>query len=517
MVFTASTAGGLPPRYRIDTERLRRSRVALLLVALLAVGALHAPPSAQAQERPIISPRTSEATVRIQRGRDIVQAPSLWYQEGDAPPDSIGLLRVPCCTGDPDAITYRDANLRFPVHLQFATFIRDGQIAELPISEDVLRGTKEGRLYIRPPAEDFYDIAEPYGVEPLWQLPGEETVIDVSEWYEASLRNPDTGQAAPSNRFHTIRELRGRLRSTAPGGESIEFMIVANRVRPPVVTLTPIPQEPIVVPEPRLTIALRTEPTRRSQFDWITTTALLVGPHRASIPSNNRESYAANRIKGDATSTLRWHASPSESYALTVFGSSQPTFGDGYGSHHDVPYGLALAARFGAEHAVELRAEAQYEDDPFQRQSFRLGDQRLRLMAGYARRTADRSWRLSVGPTYYRDQPSSWEGDRADARELGYTLDGRLDQTFRLGDLATTLSVTALLNQSWGYIDDAGNHNTTAAGRLALKPNAQFGNVQVRFGPVAYLSRVHNEYAEIDGFSEFNAQFGAELTTHVRF
>lgn len=486
----------------------------LAAVMLLLVGTVL---PLRAQDKPIVPPSTRAATIQIQRGSDVVQPPSLWYQEAGQAPDSLGVLRVPCCAEEPDAITYPDANLRFPVNLQFATFIRNGYIAELPISEDVLTGVTEGRIFIRPPAEDFFDIAEPFGVTPIRQVPGEETVIDARDWYEAALAAPDSGQASLDERFHSIRELRGRLRSTAPNGESVQFVIVTTRRHRPVVTLSPLAREDIVIPEPRLFAELRTRPSRNRGIEWVTSTALLFGPHRARLPRNNSDPYTAHRIKGDVTSTLRWQTGATESYEFTLFGSSQPTFGSGAGNHHDVPYGLALAARFGTEHAIELRTEARYEDDPFQRQSLRLGDQRLRLLMGYDYRTSDFHGRLGVGPTYYRDQPSSWEDERADARELGATLTGHLAHRVSLGRLASTLSASVAASQSWGYVDDAGNRNLALEGQFAFKPNIHFGSARLALGPVAYLSYEENEYSAIEGFSETNAQFGLELTTRVRF
>jgi len=498
-------------------DNIRQMRYTLgfwVLVLFLIAGPVH---DARAQEKPVVPPSTEEENVKIRRGRDIVQPPSLWYQEGNREPDSLGVLRVPCCnTGDPDAITYPDAQFNFPVNLQVATFVRNGQIAELPISSEVLEGVTEGRIIIRPPAEDHYDIAVPFGVEFIKQVPGEETIIDAKAWYDASLRNPITGEDAPPDRFHTIRELRGQLRSTARGGESVYFFIVASPIARPTITLAPLPQERIVIPEARSTIAFRMETIQRPGLDWITTTALLFGPNRAEIPGNNMDPYVANRIKGDVVSTLRWHASADESYEFTVFGSSQATFSDA-GNHHDVPYGLAIAARFGTVRALELRAEASYEDDPFQRQSFQSGDQRLRLMLGYDYRTPDTHRRVSLGPTYYRDQTSLWEDQRSDARELGFTVQGDWNEKLRIGGFVSTLASSVAFNQSWGYIQDAGNSNTTLGGRLALKPNFRFGSAELALGPVAYLQYVYNDYDSIRGFSETNAQVGLELTTWIRF
>lgn len=497
-------------RIRFTPSLIRFWMVATLLVCGV--------PTTVAQEQPVVAPSTERAQVTIQRGRDIVQPPSLWYQEGTKPPDSLGILRIPCCgTGDPDAITYPDAELNFPVNLQVATFVRDGQIAELPLSPDVLQGITPGRIIIRPPVEDFYDIAAPYGVDPLKQVPGDETIIDARAWYRASLRNPATNQEAPEDQFHTIRELRGQLRSTARGGESVYFVIVAGRAARPMVTLTPILRERIVTPELRATIDLRIRLTEieTPRLDWTTTTALLAGPNRADLPGRSGL-YRATRVKGDVRSTLRWHANPTESYSFTVFGSSQPTFGD-TGNHHDVPYGLGIAARFGSIRALELRAEALYEDDPFQAQTFRTGDQRLRLMMGYDYETAGRHLRVSVGPTYFRDLSSSWEGGRSDARELGFMLEGAWDEQLQIGRFPSTLSSLTALHQSWGYIRDAGNRNTMIEGRLALKPNFRIGSAHMALGPVGYLQYVDNAYATIPGFSEFNAQAGVELSTRILF
>lgn len=491
----------------------------LPLTPLFLLLALAPCPKLFAQDPPMVAPATQHARVEIFRGRDIVQPPSLWYQEGSRPPNSLGILRVPCCdSGDPDAITYPDALGSYPVNLQVATFVRDGQIAELPLSADVIQGVVPGRIIIRSPAEDFYDIAEPFGLPTIKQVPGDETVIDARTWYDASLRNPNTGQQAPDDRFHTIRELRGRLRSTARGGESVYFYIVAGRTERPVFALTPVMQNPIPidVPELRTTIDLRVQTVASPEVDWITTTGLMIGPNRAHIPGNNMSTYDATRIKGDVRSTLRWWANPREAYLFTVFGSTQTSISD-QGNHHDVPYGLALAARFGGDLAFELRAEASQEDDPFQRQSFSTGDQRLRVLFGYDYMTDETHRRLSVGPTYFRDHRSIWESGRRDARELGFSVDSVWDEKLRLWRIPVRLTSAAQYFQSWGYVRDRGNRNIMVDGRVALKPEVTLGGTVIGVGPVAHLHYTHNVYEAIQGFWDLNAQVGVELTSHVRF
>jgi len=486
-----------------------------------------------AQDPPVVAPSIQEARVQIQRGRDIVQPPSLWYQRGRyldderspervawSAPDSLGVLRIPCCgTGDPDAITYPDAINRFPVNLQVATFVRDGQISELPISQNVIEGRQPARIIIKPPLEDRWDIAIPLPreVRSTIQQPGDSTVVDAREWYRNALRNPVTGQLAPPDSFNTVREMRGQLLSTAPGGETVFFLIVARQSR---VSPTPLPyaeQRLRVIPPD--SIALYFPPVLAIQapnLDWKTTTALMVGPNRADIPGRSASTYAATRVKGDVRSTLRWWATPAESYLFSVFGSSQATFGD-TGNHHDVPYGLAIGARFGEDTALELRAEASQEDDPFQAQGFQTGDQRLRLLVGYDYMSANSNRRVSVGPTYYRDLQSTWEGGRRDSRELGISVEGIWEERLRIGWFPFMLESSAVFNQSWGYIRDTGNSNTTIAGRLAAKPRLRISTSQLSFGPMVYLQYVNNEYADISGFSEFNAQFGLEFTSHILF
>ena len=516
-----------PSAYRVQSIRW------ILCALLLGLSITH---TVYAQENPVVEPRTKEARVQIERGRDIVQPPSLWYQKGHYvdpsaypdsviwnAPDSLGVLRIPCCdSGGPDAITYPDAEGRFPVNLQVATFVRDGQIAELPIGDKVIEGTRPAQIVIRTPPEDFYDIAIPFGADTIKQVPGDETIIDARTWYQNSLRNRTTGQVAPADSFNTVRELRGQLRSTAPGGEGVFFVIVARQsVSPPSPPdeppffLAPIDQTLPLIESPRIVIDDRPRPSSPN-LDWKTTTALMAGPNRADIPGRSISSYAATRIKGDIRSTLRLWANPTASYLLSVFGSSQATFSND-GNHHDVPYGLAVAARFGASNAVELRAEASQEDDPFQLQGFDAGDQRLRFLVGYDHMSATNQFRMSMGPTYYRDQQSSWESGRSDARQLGVSIEGVWEKRLRLGLIPVQFASSALLNQSWGYIQDAGNRNTTIAGRLAIKPQIRILSTEIGFGPVAYLQYVDNEYAAIQGFSEFNAQFGLEVTSHLLF
>lgn len=498
---------------------------ALLLIGMVGGMALLPLHEAAAQDKPVVPPSVDREDINIRRGRDIVQIPSLWYQEGDEAPDSVGVLRVARPPTDPDAVTYPDARYRFPVHLQLVTFVKNGQVAELPISEAVIHGEIPGRIIIRPPAEDHYDITEPFGVKPIKQVPGEETVVDAQAWYEASLRSPATGEYAPANRFHNTRELRGRLRSTAPGGEAVQFVIPASRVPQPepvvLAPVTPVPpvRDRFIIPEARVTFFV--QEIRTPPLDWTLTTALLAGPNRADLPG--RANYEANRIKGDVISTLRWHINPNESYELSFFGSSQATFGRGdRGNHNDVPYGLSVAARFGATRAFELRAEAAYEDDPFQAQTFASGDERLRIYFGIDHQTSSKPtarthWRLSAGPTYFRDRPSSWEDARSDARELGFSVMGLFEHRLHLGTLPVLLGTSAHMDQSWGYIRDAGHSNTTLDGRLSLKPSFRLGNTHLAVGPVGYVQYANNHYADIAGFSEFNLQFGLEATTRVFF
>jgi hypothetical protein len=477
-------------------------------------------PPSYGQEKPVKSPSVEEENVRIKRGRDIVQIPGVWYQEGSTPPDSLGVLRVPRALGDPDVITYPDLQEQFPVDLQLAVFIRDGQIAELPIGDDVISGAVPGRIIIRTPPDDFYDIAQPFGVKPIKQVPGEETIIDAKEWYEAALYNPVTNERAPQSIYHNTRELRGRLQSTARRGETIHFVIPASRLPTPrTVPPPPIPpiSERVVIPEARSYVTIREAGTGRARLDWITTAAALSGPNRADLPGT--PDYEATRIKGDVSSTLRVHVDANELYEITFYGSTNATLGsDGNGDHNDVPYGLSIAARFGETQAFELRAEAGYEDDPFQAQSFGTGDERLRVLLGFDRKTQGTQFGVSLGPTYLRDRPSPPESVRDDARELGFTLRAGAEKKFRPQSRnPILLSATANLDQSWGYIRDAGNRNTTINGRMALKPSFFVRTTQISLGPVAYVEYRKSDYATIEGFSEFNAQFGIEVSTRVRF
>lgn len=485
------------------------------LLAVLPVQTVHA-------QNPVVPPSVEEEDVRVERGRDIVQIPSLWYQEGADPPDSLGVLRVALRPDDPDAIEYPDVRLRFPVSLQLATFVRNGQVAEIPIRDAVLRGETPGRVIIRPPSTDSYDVAEPNGVTPTKQVPGEETIIDIKTWYEASLRSPLTGERAPADRFHVTRELRGRLRSTATGGETVQFVIPARRVSPPDSAVAFVPPIPPVAAYPFLSQVQLYLDGPDPTLDWTTTVALLGGPNRADIPGGSGN-YRATRIKGDVLSTLRWHPNRQESYELTLYGSTHATLGTGgHGDHNDVPYGLSVAARFGEDLGLAVRADAGFEDDPFQAQTFSTGDERFRLLLGVDFRSsapplATTRWRLSVGPTYYLDRPSSWEGGRSDARELGVSVDGRLHRRFKLSGRPTTLNVSVRADQSWGYIRDARNNNTTLEGRMSLKPNFRLGTARIAMGPVGHVQFITNDYADIPGFSEFHLQLGLEGTTRVFF
>gem|GEM_PF-3421098 len=488
----------------------------LAVLFLLTFGLLFSS-TAFSQDRPTVAPTDSVHNIRIDRGQDVVQPPSLWYQEGTAEPDSLGIIRVPR-SGDPDEIRYQELNRGYPVYLQHATFVRDGQVSEVTISDRVLRGKKvQGRIIIRPPAEDFYDIAEPFGVSTIRQEPGVETIIDALEWYRASLVNRRTGQQAPADAFHATRELRGMLRSTAPGGESVPFYLVASRPTAREVQQIQIvgaPSQVIERPVP-VTRFLTIRETAPPRAEWITRVGVFAGPNSANLPALQQDRYNALRVRGDVVSTLRLNVGTARSFDFTVYGATQPTLSPD-GNHHDVPFGLGLAARFGGDLRFVLQAIATFEDSPFQIQGFEEGDQRLRLLVGLDSDSQGSRYELRLGPTYFRDQSSVLPGDnRGPARELGYSAYGRYLSSQRIGGWPFVWESDLRVDQSWGYIQDTGNRNFTAEGRSALKRRFTMGDGTFSIGPAIFGQYVNNVYSESPGFSEVSILFGFEMTSRA--
>ena len=485
------------------------------LLCWLAFGLL-LPDTASAQDRPTVAPRDTVHNIQIDRGQDVVQPPSLWYQEGDAEPDSLGIIRVPR-TSDPDAIEYADVNRGYPVFLQHATFVRDGQVSEVSISDRVLRGDVQGRIIIRPPAEDFYDIAQPFGVGTIRQEPGVETIIDARDWYRASLVNRRTGVEAPADAFHATRELRGMLRSTAPGGESVPFYIVASRPTAREIQQIQIvgaPSQIMRQPVP-VTRFLTIRETPPPQAEWITRVGIFAGPNSAGLPALQQDRYNALRIRGDVVSTLRLNVGDTRSFDVSVYGATQPTFSPD-GNHHDVPFGVGLAARFGADLSFVLQAIATFEDSPFQTQGFDEGDQRLRLLVGLDNDRDGSRYQLRLGPTYFRDQPTVLDADeRGPARELGYSAYGRYLSQERIGGRPFVWDSDLRIDQSWGYAQDTGNSNFTAEARTALKRQFTLGAGTFSIGPAIFGQYVNNIYSETVGFDEFSILFGIEMTSRA--
>ena len=142
--------------------------------------------STAVQAQAPVAPSIQEARVHILRGKDVVQVPSLWYQEGNAEPDSLGIIRIPRGPSDRSAVMFRDASSGFDVNLQHATLTNNGNVTEVYIPTEVLRGERPARFIIRPPADDFYDVTYPEGVKALETPPGEQTVIDVYDWYTSA-------------------------------------------------------------------------------------------------------------------------------------------------------------------------------------------------------------------------------------------------------------------------------------------------------------------------------------------
>lgn len=504
-----------------------------------------------------VAPTVPQSEIEIRRGADIVQPATVSYKRvlpdqspEDVADDPLGVLRIPR-PSDLDAIQYTDRSRGFAVNLQHAMIVADGQLVDVQVSDRAARGpassstVEQELIIIRPPAEDAFDVAVPDGLEcarldpgsaedrqsrghlfddrPCKQVRGVETVVDVAAWYDVSLTNSRSGIRTVAGTDHNARELRGWLRSLAPGGEQIRFVLVAT---PPAIerpTTVTVRRDTTLLGPTLATIngQFRINRVSTSGFEWITTAAALGGPNRSDLPGRTAPRYEATRLKGDITTTVRWNATPDQRYELSLFGSTQPTFSSQEaGDHHDVPYGASIAARFGTPNqtGVELRVEGSYEDDPFQRNTLATGDQRVRFLMGLDRGSLlkDRThWRLSAGPTYYVDRPTIFE-TRNDIRQLGYTVDGVVNRIVE-APLPTLLSVSGTVHQSWGYIQDAENTNLSISGRLSAKPRLNVGGTMVALGPVVYLSHTDSDYPVSTSFTENNAQFGVELMTWITF
>lgn len=528
----------------------------LLLLVFLCV------PSAGVSAQVRVAPSVERSDIEILRGTDIVQPQAVFYKYvpgGDDPAvakeDSVGVLRVPR-TSELDAIPYRDRLAGYAVNVQHAMIVADGQAIDVQVSDHVARGigkpAQEELFLFRPPADDAFDVAVPDGLDckrlvpnsdedlqargrlsgpaPCKQVPGVETVVDVAAWYDAAMTNSISGIRAQPGPRHNARELRGRLRSLAPGGEKVRFAIVATP--PPIQQIvqeialgpTPILLDTVVF---RPTIVFSEEIQRERMFppgfEWVTTVAALLGPNWGTLPGRaDLSSYRANRYVGDFATTLRWRANGEVRYDLTLFGKTQPTFSDrAPGNHHAVPYGVRLGARFGEadEIGMDIRLQGIFEDDPFQRTTLSTGDQRVRLLVGLDRGTLPRDdmhWRLSVGPTYFVDRPNEWE-ERVDARQLGYNVEGELSRLLRVKRFATILDLGAQVTQSWGYISDAGNRNLDMTGVASMMPRFRLANTYLAIGPVIQLSRTSSNYAVIEGFDENNVQFGLQMKSAILF
>ena len=525
------------------------------IVALFVFAALLWTPTAVAQAP--VAPTITQSEIEILRGADIVQPATVYYKRvrpgqslEDVADETLGVLRIPR-PSDLDAIQYTDRSRGFAVNLQHAMIVADGQLVDVQISDRAARGPASTSavahelLIIRPPTDDAFDVAVPDGLEcarlepgsaddqqsrgrlfdnrPCKQVRGIETVVDVAAWYDVSLTNSRSGMRTAAGATHNARELRGWLRSLAPGGEQIRFVLVAT---PPAIerpTVMTVRRDTTVLGPTLATIdgEFRINRVSTSGFEWITTAAALGGPNRSDLPGRTGPRYEATRLKGDLTTTVRWNATPDQRYELSLFGSTQPTFSSqDVGDHHDVPYGASVAARFGAPNkvGVELRLEGSYEDDAFQRNTLASGDQRVRFLLGLDRGsliTGRTHWRLSAGPTYFVDRNGIWE-TRDNARQLGYTVDGIFTRVVSTR-LPTLLSVGGVVNQSWGYVQDTGNSNLSLTGRLSAKPRLNIGGTMVALGPVVYLGHTDSDYATVPGVTENNAQFGVELMTWVTF
>lgn len=509
----------------------RRGATVLGLGLLFVLVQSAGPVQAQAP----VPPSIQEARVHILRGQDVVQAPSLWYQEGDSEPDSLGIIRIPRGPSDRNAVMFRDASRGFDVNLQHATLTSNGDVTEVRIPTEVLRGERPARFIIRPPAEDFYDVAYPEGVEALETVPGEQTVIDVHAWYTSagsralalapvrstSIRSASARSDGPRiNDLPLTRELRGVLQSTAPGGERVQFYLTVRQDMP---LERPEPRElalfqPISVERsgPTITrqrIVYRDRPSA-AKLEWITRIGFMAGPSRATLPRGQNQQYNATRGRGDISTAMRWHTSEDLWFQTGVFAASQPTVGSEQ-SHHDVPYGLQFATRVGNRRAFMFIGDAALEDAPFQQQSFSKSDQRLRMLMGLDVESARNSYRIMAGPTYFRDQPSIFE-ERTDARQAGVSVLAKWERPFELAAAPLVADAWGRADQSWGFITDAGSANTHAITRLALRYRFNLGISTMELGPVLVGQYHDSRFESVDGISEWSLLGGIELKTNVR-
>ncbi|PEN08406.1 hypothetical protein CRI93_04645 [Longimonas halophila] len=501
----------------------------LLPVVLLVASVLPASAQSPSSESRLIptpvAPSVQDVQVRIERGEDVVQAPSLWYQEGNAPPDSLGLIGIPRGPHDRHAVTFRDARYGFDVNLQHATLMRNGDVTEVRISPEVLRGERTARFIIRPPADDFYDVAYPAGIEALETVPGEQTVIDVYEWYTGANSRalslaPVRATTRRLNDLPLTRELHGKLQSTAPGGERVSFYLTVRqdlpleRTEPRELALF----QPISVerPAPQVTrreIVYRDRPSQ-AKLEWITRVGFMAGANRATLPRNPNREYSATRGRGDITTALRWHTSEDLWFQAGVFAISQPTISSD-GDHHDVPYGAQFATRIGQQRAFMFIGDAALEDTPFQQQNFGKSDQRLRMLMGVDVQRPGYAYRVVLGPTYFRDRPSIFE-TRPDARQAGVSLLAQWVRPFQLGAAPLVLDAWGQADQSWGFITDAGSANTQGTARLALRYRFDLGISTMELGPVLMTQHHRSRFDGVDGISEWSVLGGIELKTNVR-
>ena len=536
----------------------RPRRLLLLLLAVFGIVLITAPVRAQTP----VPPTVERTVVKIDRGSDIVQPPTVVHKQvrdGEDPArvsgDTVGVMKVPR-DGELDAIRFLDTRTGTPVNLQHAMIVRGGRIADVEISRESMgwpvppgaRSVTRELLVLRPPQKDAFDVAIPreldcvrlapeseearvfegrlYENAPCKQVPGVETVIDLRAWVDAATQSDHTGPRPSDRPFSNAIQLRGKLKSTAPGGERVRFSVVATP--PPRVViaaraptrLDTVIQDPVIETSPE---PVRIQTVAVPDVEWMSRVAALGGPTRSRLPAaaTPRE-YRARRYKGDVRTTLRWSASPEHHYELTAFGSTQVSRSDQQmGNHHAVPYGGSIAARFGkaGSTGILLQAEGAYTDDPFQMTTLSEGDQRLRLLAGVDVSSTlhqPLDWHLAVGPTYFVDRPSAFE-TRDDARELGYSIDAELHRSIRFLQIPAAFTVRSQVVQTWGYVQDSDNTNLALTGRVSAKPYLRLGRSTAAIGPVVYANYTRSEYANAPAVDQQNLQVGIEITSHIRF
>lgn len=344
-----------------------------------------------AQQRPSI-PQTTQQNPR---GADIVE-PMAVYQitarDGE-PADTLylGIAKIPDPRlGQEGAFVTRDVNTGTMIRISDAIILTDNGLRR--IVEFDPRATVERLMFVAGP----YDrVVSRQGVSAARSIPGDVSVFDISDLYDAARINPITGENGVSS-LGTARTAYLRMESTYPGGEAVPLAIpIVPHERPlRLERIEIVRRDTVIMRSPSINYTLHQPPPVRV-FTVLAGVQTGYGPRyvQTEVPATTRAPFVTDGW-ADFYFVDGWMAieRPTHRWKATLFGTSSLVESDiSPIEHHQVEIRSSLRFEYGQRSFVAIEASGRLADKPHQEFSWSSADYAGILLIGPGQRITD--WR----------------------------------------------------------------------------------------------------------------------------